>query len=86
MGLCSDIGSPPGLGWDLPRAEVVCAPQARLGQEDVAIHLQQYVDSGRINRWAIPREVQIVDDIPKTGIGKIDKKRIRELVMTQGLN
>lgn len=45
-----------------------------LGQQKVAIHLQQYVDSGRINRWAIPREVQIVDETPKTGIGKIDKK------------
>jgi len=44
-------------------------------------HLKQFVDRGQINKWAIPRQVHFVTDIPKTSIGKINKKLIREMHM-----
>lgn len=40
-------------------------------------HLHKYVLSGHINKWTIPSRVVIVEKIPKTSIGKIDKKLIR---------
>jgi fatty-acyl-CoA synthase len=40
-------------------------------------HLHQYVLSGQINKWAIPSSIVIVEEIPKTSVGKIDKKLIR---------
>jgi fatty-acyl-CoA synthase len=40
----------------------------------------QFVESGRINKWAIPQQVKIVESIPKTSVGKIDKKVIRASV------
>ena len=33
---------------------------------------------GRINKWAIPKQFKFVAEIPKTSVGKINKKLIRE--------
>ncbi|MNO00855.1 long-chain-fatty-acid--CoA ligase [compost metagenome] len=38
----------------------------------------QFVGRGSINKWAIPKKFIFVDNIPKTSVGKIDKKLIRE--------
>lgn len=35
----------------------------------------QFVSEGRINKWWIPSHIQIVGDIPKTSVGKFDKKK-----------
>ena len=40
-------------------------------------HLKPFVEQGLINKWAIPNEVAVVTEIPKTSVGKLDKKRIR---------
>ncbi|WP_296257892.1 MULTISPECIES: fatty acid--CoA ligase [unclassified Pseudomonas] len=40
-------------------------------------HLKPFVDQGLINKWAIPSQVALVTEIPKTSVGKLDKKRIR---------
>lgn len=41
--------------------------------------LQQFVDAGRIEKWAIPDRFIILDEIPKTSVGKIDKKVLRKV-------
>ena len=43
----------------------------------LAAHLQPFVDNGQINKWAVPTQIAVVDEIPKTSVGKLDKKRIR---------
>ena len=40
-------------------------------------HLKPFVEQGLINKWAIPTQVALVTEIPKTSVGKLDKKRIR---------
>jgi fatty-acyl-CoA synthase len=40
-------------------------------------HLKPFVESGHINKWAIPSQIALVTEIPKTSVGKLDKKRIR---------
>ena len=35
------------------------------------------IASGRLSKWAAPKQVMTVDAIPKTSVGKIDKKAIR---------
>lgn len=45
--------------------------------EAVKAFMEQFVEQGSINRWSIPALVRIVDEIPKTSVGKLDKKRIR---------
>ena len=40
-------------------------------------HLKPFVDQGHINKWAIPSQIALVTEIPKTSVGKLDKKKIR---------
>jgi fatty-acyl-CoA synthase len=40
-------------------------------------HLKPFVEQGHINKWAIPSQIALVTEIPKTSVGKLDKKRIR---------
>ncbi|MGP0174624.1 fatty acid--CoA ligase [Pseudomonas sp. NCHU5208] len=40
-------------------------------------HLKPFVEQGHINKWAIPTQIALVTEIPKTSVGKLDKKRIR---------
>lgn len=47
-------------------------------------HLKTYVDSGKIPTWAIPSMVAIVEEIPRTSVGKIDKKEIRRQILQKG--
>lgn len=61
-----------------PMALVVCEPGAYLDRRILEVHLQQFVERGRINKWAIPKQFKFVAEIPKTSVGKINKKLIRE--------
>lgn len=45
--------------------------------EEVQAFMEQFVEQGAINRWGIPSLIRMVDEIPKTSVGKLDKKRIR---------
>jgi fatty-acyl-CoA synthase len=49
------------------------------------VHLQGFVERGRINKWAIPKQFKFVAEIPKTSVGKINKKLIRESELRLGL-
>jgi fatty-acyl-CoA synthase len=40
-------------------------------------HIRQFIEKGQISKWAMPEEIRFVEAIPKTSVGKIDKKRIR---------
>ncbi|MGM0534918.1 MAG: fatty acid--CoA ligase [Pseudomonadota bacterium] len=48
--------------------------------EEVMAFLETFVSQGKINRWALPSLIRCVDEIPKTSVGKLDKKRIRQEV------
>ncbi|RBH53590.1 MULTISPECIES: fatty acid--CoA ligase [Pseudomonas] len=61
-----------------PMALVVCEPGQYLDHKTLVMHLQAFVLQGRINKWAIPKQFKFVTEIPRTSVGKIDKKRIRE--------
>ncbi|MBV7480390.1 fatty acid--CoA ligase [Pseudomonas sp. PDM31] len=61
-----------------PMALVVCEPGQYLDRKILEAHLQTFVECGRINKWAIPKQFKFVTEIPKTSVGKINKKLIRE--------
>lgn len=46
--------------------------------DDIREHLQPFIDKGVIAKWAVPDSLTVVDEIPRTSVGKIDKKVIRE--------
>jgi fatty-acyl-CoA synthase len=72
------VGIPDDQWGERPMAMVVCAHATAIDQAELERHLQQFVDSGHINKWAIPKQIKFVAEIPKTSVGKINKKLIRE--------
>lgn len=72
------VGVPDEKWGERPHALVQLIPGQEASLEDLQNHLKQFVDSGEINKWAIPEQIDFVDDIPKTSVGKINKKLIRD--------
>ena len=72
------IGVPDDKWDERPMAMVVPVKGENPEVADIQEHLKQFVESGRINKWAIPQDIRIVAEIPKTSVGKINKKWIRE--------
>ncbi|MBO9355622.1 long-chain-fatty-acid--CoA ligase [Bordetella petrii] len=73
------IGVPDERWGERPMAIVVATASARSTLDAVAIqqHLQTYADSGAIPKYGIPTEVRFVDALPRTSVGKFDKKVMR---------
>ena len=45
--------------------------------------IQSCVDEGELSKWAVPDELIFVDRLPKTCVGKLDKKRVRRDISTR---
>jgi acyl-CoA synthetase (AMP-forming)/AMP-acid ligase II len=58
-----------------PKAFVTIKPSAQLTAEDVIKYSKEHPG---ISRFMVPREVEIVDELPKTSTGKIKKNVLRE--------
>ena len=41
-------------------------------------HLKVFADKGIISKYAIPEKILSIDKLPKTSVGKINKKELRE--------
>ena len=44
---------------------------------DIKAHLKAFADAGIISKYGIPDKILFVDSLPKTSVGKIDKKALR---------
>ena len=60
-----------------PFALLVVRDGASIDARVLKEHLKPFVELGHINKWAIPSQIALVTEIPKTSVGKLDKKRIR---------
>jgi fatty-acyl-CoA synthase len=61
---------------------VVLKADQKEGVDEDAIKAfcMSYVENGTIPKYGVPNTVLIVDAIPKTSVGKINKKEIRNEV------
>jgi fatty-acyl-CoA synthase len=70
----------PDERWD-ERPLAIIAPkegaEGRVTVETMREHLHKYVDDGTITSWAVPDKYVFVEELPKTSVGKIDKKVLR---------
>ena len=57
------------------RPLLVCVPQP--GEEPTGAEILDFLD-GKIAKWWMPDDVIFVEELPKTGTGKIQKARLRE--------
>ncbi|WP_237044561.1 fatty acid--CoA ligase [Aquipseudomonas alcaligenes] len=71
------VGIPDPQWGERPFALLVLREGQALDAKGLKEHLIPFVELGHINKWAIPSQIAIVTDIPKTSVGKLDKKRIR---------
>jgi fatty-acyl-CoA synthase len=71
---------------------VVAIPHERWGERPAALIVLAHQDtatadeikeflSTKVASWQVPDVVVFVDDLPKTGVGKIDKRRLRDEVV-----
>jgi fatty-acyl-CoA synthase len=72
------IGVPDPKWSERPMAVVVLAPDAHATQADLKAHIREFAGRGLISTYAVPEHVVFADEIPKTSVGKIDKKRLRQ--------
>ena len=64
----------PDEKWDeRPVAYVVAADGAEVTREDIISTLGE-----RFAKWQMPDEVNVVDEMPRTSVGKLDKKLLRK--------
>jgi fatty-acyl-CoA synthase len=76
----------PDLKWgERPLALVVRAgePSSRVTDTDIKAHLKSLVEAGAIPKFAIPDEIRFVPAIPKTSVGKFDKRALRETLAAE---
>ncbi|MDG1580164.1 fatty acid--CoA ligase [Pseudomonas sp. GOM6] len=71
------VGIPDPQWGERPFALLVLRDGQELDAKGLKEHLKPFVEQGNINKWAIPSQIAIVTEIPKTSVGKLDKKRIR---------
>ncbi len=73
------VGIPDEKWGERPIAHIVLKPEykGKVTEEDYRNFMMKFVEKGVIEKWAIPDRFVFVDEIPKTSVGKIDKKAIR---------
>ncbi|AMB86820.1 long-chain fatty acid--CoA ligase [Pseudomonas agarici] len=70
-----------------PFALLVLREGYEIGARELKEHLKPLVEQGHLSKWAIPNQIALVTEIPKTSVGKLDKKRIRlDIVEWQASN
>jgi len=73
------IGIPDEKWGERPLAIVVPREEykGKLTGDMLSAHLNRYVEEGLITSWSVPENYTFVDELPKTSVGKIDKKVLR---------
>ena len=71
------VGFPDERWGERPHAIIVQKSGSALSVEGVKAGLMAKVEQGHLNKWYVPDHIVFVPEIPKTSVGKIDKKKIR---------
>jgi acyl-CoA synthetase (AMP-forming)/AMP-acid ligase II len=73
------VGVPDEKWGELPMGLIKLVPGATQKEEDVLKFLKtEGVEKGKITKWMLPYYMAIVDDVPKTSVGKYDKIAIKK--------
>ena len=75
------IGVPDEKWGERPIAVVVLHEEFRgkVTEQDIKDFYQRFVEKGIIPKYGVPNRVEFVDTIPKTSVGKISKKDLRNM-------
>lgn len=73
------IGVPDSKWGERPLAFIVPKEPGSLTADDLKLHLRKIAGTGAISAYAVPDRYRFVDSLAKTSVGKLDKKRMRQL-------
>lgn len=71
------IGIPDPQWGERPAAIVVPKVGVVLDADAIRSHVKKSADAGVISKFAVPQEVTMAESLPKTSVGKLDKKVLR---------
>jgi fatty-acyl-CoA synthase len=72
------IGVPDPKWIERPLGLLVAKPCQEVSEEQIRAHLQSFVKKGIIASYSVPDRIVFVEALPKTSVGKLDKKVMRE--------
>ncbi len=72
------IGIPDPKWTERPLAIVVRKEGSSVSDCEIKAGLQDYARKGVISRYAVPDQIVFVSALPRTSVGKLDKKVLRE--------
>ncbi len=75
------IGIPDEKWGERPMALIVLKEgyKGKVSSDDIKRFLEKFVENKTISKWAIPDRIEFVESIPKTSVGKLDKKVMRKM-------
>ena len=76
------IGVPDPIWTERPLAVVVVRSGHSLQSDELKSQLRDFVCMGVISKYGIPDRILFVDALPKTSVGKLDKKLLRQRYAT----
>ncbi len=76
------VGVPDEKWGERPVVLVVLKKEfaGKVDEEELKNFYLKFVEKGTISKWGVPDRILFVDQIPKTSVGKLDKKVIRQQV------
>ena len=74
------VGAPHEKWGERPVAFVVLKPEFKdkISERDLIEHFDKFVNNGTIPKYGIPDKIFFVNELPKTSVGKLDKKVLRK--------
>ncbi len=73
------IGVADSKWGERPMMLVVIKPEFKdkVDAEQLQTHMQEAAEQGRLPKYGVPRRFEFIEALPKTSVGKLDKKRMR---------
>jgi fatty-acyl-CoA synthase len=77
------IGVPDEKWGERPLMVVTLKPEYKdkVSAEDFRQFMKKYADAGKLPQYGVPDRYEFVEQIPKTSVGKLDKKELRKHYM-----
>ena len=71
------VAMPDEKWMERPMAFVVPNANETITTDSLNQYLKQFVNTGKLKSFAVPKEYRFVNELPMTSAGKVDKKKIR---------
>ena len=72
------IGVPDPKWNERPMALLVAKPGQKVSEAQIRAQLQDLAEKGIISRYSVPERILFLEALPKTSVGKLDKKILRD--------